>query len=151
MGESIGSILENYNVLNELYDECLQDKLMPDVKSRIIGVKSRIIGVKTQMSNFSLLFGLHLSERILKITDNLSKTLQLKYLCAAEAQAIVSHTVKTLMSMRHDEEFLLFWKHMDILRVRMNTNEPVLPTKRKTPRRFEVGDFKYIQSINQET
>ncbi len=46
-GESIGSILENYNVLNELWDECLQDKLMPDVKSRIIGVK-------TQMSNFSL-------------------------------------------------------------------------------------------------
>jgi len=92
------------------------------------------------MSNFSLLFGLHLSERILRITDNLSKTLQLKYLCAAEAQVIVSHTVKTLMSMRHDEEFLLFWKHMDILRVRMNTNEPVLPRKRKTPRRFEVGE-----------
>ncbi len=29
---------------------------------------------------------------------------------------------------------------MDILRVRMNTNEPVLPRKRKTPRRFKVGE-----------
>ena len=60
---------------------------MPDINSRIIGVK-------TQMSNFSLLFGLHLSERILKITDNLSKTLQLKSFCAAEAQVIVGQSIK---------------------------------------------------------
>ncbi len=47
------------------------------------------------MSNFNLLFGLHLSERILKkITDNLSKTLQLKSFCAAEAQVIVGQSIK---------------------------------------------------------
>ncbi len=119
--------------MNEVWNECLQGKLMPDIKSRIIEVK-------TQMSNFSLLFGLHLSERILKITDNLSKTLQLKSLCAAEAQVIVGQTIKTLMSMRHDDAFSLFWKHMEILRVRTNSDEAVLPRKRKTPKRFEVGE-----------
>ncbi len=62
-------------------------------------IKNRIVGVKTQMSNFSLLFGLHLNERILKITDNLSKILQLKSLCAAEAEFIVGQTIKNLMSM----------------------------------------------------
>ena len=32
-GESIGSILENYNILNEVWNECLLDELMPDIKS----------------------------------------------------------------------------------------------------------------------
>lgn len=68
-GDSVGSILENFNILIELWDECLDTKLEPDVKGRIIDVK-------TQMSHYKLLFGLHLCERILKITDNLSKTLQ---------------------------------------------------------------------------
>ena len=43
----------------------------------------------------NLLFGLHLSERILKDTDNLSKTLQKESLSASEAQLIANHTVKT--------------------------------------------------------
>lgn len=68
-GESINSILENYNILKELWECCLQSTLQPDVKGRIIGVQ-------TQMSRFKFLFGLKLCERILLITDNLSKTLQ---------------------------------------------------------------------------
>ena len=74
-GNSVGSILKNYNILNDLWDECLETRLEPDIKGRIIGVK-------TQMS---LLFGLHLCERILEITDNLSKT---QSLSASEAQQI---------------------------------------------------------------
>ena len=87
-GESIGSILENYNVLKELWDECLEQHLTPDVKCRIIGVKA-------QMSTFSVLFGLRLCERILRITDNLSKTLQNESLCAAEAQILLGRQLNT--------------------------------------------------------
>ena len=65
-GNSIGSILENYEVLKQLWEECLETRLDPDVKGRIIGVQ-------TQMSRYNLLFGLKLCERIL---NNLSKTLQ---------------------------------------------------------------------------
>ena len=68
---SIGSILENYVILNQLWEECLKTRLDPDIKGRIIGVQ-------TQMSQYKLLYGLKLCERILKITDNLSKTLQLQ-------------------------------------------------------------------------
>ena len=64
-GESIGSILENYVVIKKLWDEYLQTNLFPDVKGWIIGAKF-------QISQYRLLFGLHLCERILKITDNLS-------------------------------------------------------------------------------
>ena len=80
-GASISSIIENYSVLKRVWDECLGLKLDPEVKGRIIGVK-------TQMSMFNLLYGLHLCERILKITDNLSKTLQTESLSASEAQVI---------------------------------------------------------------
>ena len=132
-GASISSILENYNILNKLWDECLEGSLVPDIKGRIIGVKA-------QMSQYKLLFGLHLSERILKITDNLSKTLQNESLSAAEAQVIAGQTVETLKRMRSDEMFELFWKHVECLRVRTDTDEPTLPRKRKAPRRYEVGD-----------
>ena len=57
----------NYNSLNVLWEECLETNLRPDVKGRITGVQA-------QMQQFSLLFGLKMCERILKITDNLSNT-----------------------------------------------------------------------------
>jgi len=38
-GNAVGSILENYNALSQLWEECLEGKLDPDIKGRIIGVK----------------------------------------------------------------------------------------------------------------
>ena len=77
-GDLIESIIMNYNSLNVLWEECLETNLQSDVKGRIIGVQA-------QIQQFSLFFGLKLCERILKITDNLSKTLQKKSLSVAEA------------------------------------------------------------------
>lgn len=62
------------------------------------------------MSKFNVLFGLKLCVRILKITDNLSKTLQKNSLSAAEAQDVTKLTVTTLKKMRADEDFDLFFK-----------------------------------------
>ncbi len=59
--------------------------------------------------------GLHLCERILKITDNLSKTLQTQSMCASEAQVIAKMTVQTLEGMRNGEIFKLFFKHVENL------------------------------------
>ena len=66
-GDSIESILMNYDSLNVLWEECLETNLQPDVKGRIIGTQA-------QMQQFSLLFGHKMCERILKVTDNLSNT-----------------------------------------------------------------------------
>ncbi len=138
-GNSIGSILENYEILNQLWEECLETRLDPDMKGRIIGVQ-------TQMSHYKLLFGLKLSERILKITDNLSKTLQHQSLSAAQAQDVAELTVKTLKGMRTGEAFDLFFQLVESLRCRTNTEEPLLPRKRKAPTRFEVGDGDHYHS-----
>ena len=86
--DSISSTLDNYNVLHQLWEECLETMLVPEVKGRMLGVQA-------QMSQYRLLLGLKLCERILKITDNLSRTLQKQSLSATEAQDIAALTVKT--------------------------------------------------------
>ena len=133
-GNAIESILENYQVLNQLWEECLDTRLDPDVKGRIIGVKS-------QMAHYNLLFGLKLCERVLKITDNLSKTLQMQSLSAAESHYLAEITCTTLKSMRNDEAFELFFEHAEFLQNQVGcTEEPSLRRKRKAPKRFETGD-----------
>ena len=119
-GDSIESILVNCNHLFNLWNTCLEtgSRLQSDIKCRILGVQS-------QMSNFSLLFGLQLCERILKITDNLSKTLQNKSLSAAEGQHVTKLTVTTLTKMRTSEAFDLFYKLLMNLQVQAGTNPPV--------------------------
>ena len=80
-GNAVGSILECYIALSKLWEKCLEGKLDPDIKGRIIGVKS-------QMLKFTLWFGLKLCERILKISDYLSMTLQKQSLSAAQGYDI---------------------------------------------------------------
>ena len=116
-----------------MWEECLTTSLQPDVKGRIIGVKS-------QMSNFDILFGLTLCERILKITDNLSKTLQKQSLSAAEAQHITAFTVTTLEKMRTADNFSLFYKVILNLQDHTGTDSPALPRKKRAPQHLEVGD-----------
>ena len=50
-GDAIASIIENYEVFKQLWDESLETKLEPHIKGRIIGVKF-------QMSQYWLVFGL---------------------------------------------------------------------------------------------
>ena len=132
-GNAVKSILQNYCPLNQLWEESLKTRLDPDVKGRIIGVKA-------QMSLYNMLFGLKLCERILCITDNLSKTLQTQSLSASEAQQLARLTSDTLKGMRTDQAFELFFQMVEHLRNQTETAEPSLPRRRKAPKRYEVGE-----------
>ena len=134
-GDAIESILEHYNTLKQLWEECLETRLDPDVKGRIIGVQA-------QMDTFNLLFGLHLSMKILKITDNLSRNLQTRSMSAPEGQSVAELSVKTLQLMRNDESFDAFFRLVNCFREQTGTSSPKLPRKRKVPSRFEVGEGK---------
>ena len=114
---------------------CLETRLDPDVKGKIIGVQA-------QMDTFNLLFGLHLSMKILKITDNLSRTLQTRSMSASEGQSVVELSVKTLQLMQNDESFDAFFRLVNCFREQTGTSSPKLPRKRKAPSRFEVGEGK---------
>ena len=91
------------------------------------------------MTKFSFLFGLKICERILKQTDNLSRTLQKSSLSAAEAQHTTSLTVSTLTKIRTDQSFRLFFTLVQSLCQSLNVEEPVLPRKRKVPRHLDDG------------
>ena len=82
---------------------------------------------------------LKLCERILKITDNLSKTLQKKSMSVAEAQTLAEMTIKTLTAMRKDQAFHLFFEVVNQDCDRFGTFQPSLP-RRKALKRFEVGE-----------
>ena len=142
-GDAIASIIENYKILKQLWDESLETKLDPDIKGRIIGVKA-------QMSQYWLVFGLQLCKRILLITDNLSKTLQKQSLSAAEGQEVVKLTLQTLKDMRSVDSFDLFFSLVEKVRQQTGCDEPVLPRKRKAPKHLEVGSAERFHSTSVE-
>jgi len=64
--------------------------------------------------NFDFLFGLILAERILKHTDNLSKTLQTSSMSAVEARSIAKSCVNVFEKIRTDSCFDQFWAVVEI-------------------------------------
>ena len=101
--------------MKQLWNECLEQK--NDEQKNDPDIKGRIIYVNMQMLKYKLLLGLCLCERILKITDNLSKTIQHKSMSASEAQVIA--------------------KQVDHVCENTHTDEPSLPRKIKMPKQFE--------------
>ena len=90
-------------------------------------VKSRIIGVEAVMNEFKFLIGLKLSENTLKMTDNLSRTLQKTALSTAETQRLASLTVRTLQGLRMVEAWETFYAHVQLLQKELGVCEAVLP------------------------
>ena len=87
----------------------------------------------------NLLFGWKLCEQVLKMTANLSRTLQKTCLSAAEAQHIASLTVTTSSKMRTDAAYQALFDLFECLHTSVNVEQPSLPRKRKLPRQIDDG------------
>ena len=133
-GERLGSVIANYAVLQETFEESIDTVTDTEVKSRLIGVSA-------QMKTFNFFFGTLLGELVLKHSDNLSRTLQHDDISAAEGQEVAALTISTLQSIRSDSMFDLFWEKVQRLREAdgVDIDPPVLPRRRKAPKRLEVG------------
>ena len=118
--EIVFRVSTRIEVLRTLWDECLQTVKQPDIKARINGVK-------TQMEKFNFFFGIQLAERILKHTNNLSRTLQNGAYSAAEGQIVAELSVRTLQSMRDDNSFDLFCAAVLSKSQRLQIAPPQLP------------------------
>ena len=129
---SVQSVLDNYEVLLEVWEESRASSLDSEIRARIIGVEA-------QMEQFDFLFGLLLASLLLRHSDNLSKALQHKSLSAAEGQHTAKLTVDVLKSLRNDEQFTLFYEKAITYQTRLHVNPPTLPRKRRAPHRFEIG------------
>lgn len=130
--ESLASIMANYTDLHRLWAEALTATSDTEMKARIQGITS-------QMDTFKFLFGLLLSEMILRHTDKLSKTLQNPELSSVEGHEIAMLTMATLQDVRSDRDFNLFWEKVELRRAQWEVEEPQLPRKRKVPQRYEQG------------
>ncbi len=130
--ESLGSVVKNYEVLMQTWEEAAE--IVKDSET-----KARIRGVAVQMKSFNYVFGNLLGEMLLKHADNLSRTLQSKSLSAAEGQTIAGMTVDTLSSLRNDASFDLFWAKVNDKATKLGVNDPQLPRKRKPPARYDDG------------
>ncbi|XP_052268596.1 uncharacterized protein LOC127869976 [Dreissena polymorpha] len=91
-----------------------------------------------QMESFDLFFGVHLGHIILRHTDNSSRTLQQKDMSASESQAVASMTVETLTRKRSDDAFDKFWVDVNSKLDDVDVGEPVVPRRRKVPKRYDV-------------
>ena len=129
---SLESIRANYSALEATWDEALEVCSQSEVKGRINGVQSK-------MKDFDFLFGLLLGERILKHTDNLSKTLQATVMSAVEAYSVAKLCIGVFKKIQTDDDFGLFWELAKTTQNSLEVKDPALPRARKRPRRYEDG------------
>ena len=126
--------MDNYEVLISTWEECLQEKQLES------DVKSHIIGVKFQMETFNFYFGMKVAGLILKMTNNLSATLQHSFMSASAGQEVAVGTVHTLEKMRSNHDWQLFWKCVCKEEKRLRLPEPRTPRKKRKPICYEVGN-----------
>jgi hypothetical protein len=132
-GKTLDSVLKNYANLQKLWEWSLDNCSDTDMKARIRGVSKH-------MEEFDFYFGIALGETLLRHSDNLSATLQKEDMSAAQAQKIAHMTMETLLSLRDDASFSLFYQKTVKCSEEVGVKEPVLPRQRRAPQRFEVGD-----------
>ena len=130
--DTLQSVLDNYTVLLETWQESLT--VVKDSEMR-----ARIQGVSAQMNTFSFLFGAMLGQLLLRHSDNLSRTLQHAHISAAEGQRVATMTVRTLETIRDDANFDMFWTKAKSFAEELGIEEPQLPRRRKVPRSLEPG------------
>ena len=129
---SLQSILDNYQVLFQVWEEALGSSLDGEMRARIIGVDA-------QMHTFDFLFGVSLGCLLLRHTDNLSKSLQKKSLSAAEGQRLARLTLEVLKSLRTEDNFKKFSARVIRDQTTFEVNNPALPRKQRTPQRLQIG------------
>ena len=130
---SLKFVIDNYIVLQELW-ELSKDETSDST------MKARIIGVEAQFKTFRHFFGTQLGFLLLQHSDNLSKTLQSHKLSASQGQRLAAMTVATLQNIRNDESFNLFWQKVEHERHSLDVEGPQLHRRRKVPRRMDYGN-----------
>ena len=63
---SLNSVVTDYEVLLQLWEDCLETRLQSDIRARIVGVQS-------QMESYKYLYGVMLGLLIMKHSDNFSR------------------------------------------------------------------------------
>ena len=114
--------------------------IFTDMAAWDMEMSARVNGIASQLKKFDFLFGVFLGEKVLKLADNLCCTLQHKELSAAEGNSAALLTCDTLSTLQTTSEFEQFWHSVINKAEEVDIEEPVLPRRRKTPSRFDIGE-----------
>ena len=87
--------MDNFEVLQNLWEQSLEYAKESEMRARIGGVSDRIM-------KFDF-FGVMLGQTVLSYSDNLSRTLQKGDISASEGQDIAKMTVRCLKTLRTDK------------------------------------------------
>ena len=117
--KSLNSIITNYSFLQDLWQWSLENCTDTEMKARTRGVE-------TYMKNFDFVYGVLLGELVLGHNDNLSRTLQDPKLSAVQAQDCANKTVETMISIRNDEKYDLFWDLVNKKATNLGANSPTI-------------------------
>ena len=128
--DALESIIQNYETLQNVFKECLNEEKDPHTRGRLRGVVS-------YMKSFNYFFGVKLGHHLLSHSDNLSRTLQRSDISAAEGQSLATKTVKTLANER--DKFDSFWCTVVSAAEKVGVIEPEEKRQKKVPARFDSG------------
>ena len=115
--DTMKSIVNNYSVLQELWEQAISDT----------ETIARIRGIAIHMQTFGFFFGLVLGEALLRHTDNLSRTLQKKKFSVSEGQLASGKNKTTLVGLRNETKFDDFWEKINQMAKDVDVNDPTLP------------------------
>ena len=104
--ESLHSVLY-YNVIQSVLEDIVEE--YRGNSEATAGAR----GVLAVMERFSFLFGVTLAEKVLSLTDPLSRAIQVKHVYAFEAKKYVAVTEAGIKDFRSDSEFKDFWQQVN--------------------------------------
>ena len=130
--ESLRSVILNYSVIHSVLEEIIE-KYRGNSEAT-----SQARGIMVTMEKF-FLFGVVIGEKLFSITDILSKALQRKTMCAMEAKRFAAVTLASLKEQRSDSHFDKIWEELLVKADEFDCEEPVLPRRRRAPKRIDEG------------
>ena len=102
-------------------------------------MKVRINGVAAKVKEIEFLFGLMLAKKLLKHSDNFSRTIQATCMPAIEVHRLSGLCIEVLQRMRTKCDFELFCQRSRSAQKLLNVGNPVLKRNRKRPSSYEDG------------
>ena len=127
------SVLKNYAVLQEELESLGQGSREASAKAT---------GLSINMEQFQAYLGLKLSYMVFVAIEQLATTLQSKSISAELCSQSGQAATRVLERQRTDETFENFYESV-ITDSKDLTDDPKLPRKKRTPRRFDAGSNAY--------
>jgi len=128
---ALNAVILNYKAVMEALDE-LSDE------AGTTGAKAD--GFLRKMKTFVCFLGLRLSHEVFAVTEQLAAALRSKEMTLTAARTNAMTVMSTLREMRSEESFHSIWLKISQSACELHLDEPVIPRKRKPPRRLDDSD-----------